>query len=80
MNLHLIDDGFGNLLEACGAWYHEHKDAPVPDGMIRANYEAALKFKYGHWHQPAYTPNYAVEIAPALWAQRGGATQPKQNT
>jgi hypothetical protein len=49
--LHLIDDGFGNLLEACGSWYDEHPEAPVPAGMIRANYDAALMFVFGHWHQ-----------------------------
>lgn len=50
-NLHLADDGFGNLLEHCGSWYHEHPEAPVPDGMIRGNYAAALMFRFGHWHQ-----------------------------
>ena len=60
-NLHLIDDGFGNLLEACGSWYFEHPEAPVPEGMIRANYMAALRFRFGHWHQLPYTPTTKAE-------------------
>ena len=55
MRLSLADDGFGNLLEHCGSWYYEHQEAPVPEGMIRGNYEAALKFVYEHWHQPSRT-------------------------
>jgi len=60
-SLHLIDDGFGNLLEACGSWYFDHPDAPLPAGMIRANYECALKFVFGHWDQPSYTPLTKVQ-------------------
>ena len=71
-NLHLADDGFGNLLEHCGSWYHENPEAEVPEGMIRGNYAAALRFRFGHWHQLPYVQNYAEQIAPGLWAQRGG--------
>lgn len=31
------DDGFGNLLEPAGSWYHDHPEAELPEGMVRAN-------------------------------------------
>lgn len=69
-NLRLADDGFGNLLEACGSWYHEHPNAPVPAGMIRSNYAAALAFAFDLWYQKPYFGNKAVETSPGVWSQR----------
>ena len=69
---HLIDDGFGNLLEHCGSWYHQNPHEPVPKGMIKSNYGAAVAFWTDNWHGRKYTPNYSTEIKPGLWAQRGG--------
>ena len=69
-DLHLADDGFGNLLELCGSWYQDNPDAPVPAGMIRGNYAAALAFVFDLWHQTPYYGNKAVETSPGVWSQR----------
>ena len=72
MNIHLIDDGFGNQLEAAGSWYLENPKAELPIGMIRANYIQALRF-FGCGSDPykEYVPTSHHEIAPGLWAQKG---------
>ena len=69
-NLHLADDGFGNLLELCGSWYQDNPGAPVPAGMILGNYAAAIAFAFDLWHQAPYYGNKAVETSPGVWSQR----------
>lgn len=43
----LVDDGFGNLFEAAGSYYHEpkNKDAPLLHShMMRMNYVGQLYY------------------------------------
>lgn len=66
----LHDDGFGNLLEACGSWYFDHPEESAPEGMIRANPFRHQYWADDRWDQFDPKDGFDIRALMEMWAKQ----------